>query len=309
MRLLTDSDIQQLSWSDVLDTLERAFKVRARDTEAFILPERVAIHAPQGTYLTMPCADKENWFGVKQVSVIPDNPTRNKPSVQAWYTLFDPSGTPALACDATLLTRFRTSAVSAIAAKYLAPKDAHTLLVIGTGSLAPWMAEAHAQVRDYERILVWGRDLDKARITSEKINSRLGERAEVVKSLEAAAKEADVITLATTARKPILKGAWLRGSQHLDLVGAFIPEMAEVDADAVKNADVFVDDLDACTVEAGDLIQAQAQGWSFEQAYGDLGEVVTEKSGRQTPHRITLFKSVGLALEDLVVAKLVVDNF
>lgn len=308
MKLLSNSDIRQLAWEDILEVLETAFKTRFTDSEAFTLPERVAINASQGTYLTMPCADKEGWFGVKQVSVIPDNPARDKPSVQAWYTLFDPEGTPALACDATLLTRFRTSAVSAIAAKYLAPKDAETLLVIGTGSLAPWMAAAHAQVRDYERILVWGRDLDKARIASEKINSRLGERAEVAKSLEFAVKEADVITLATTARKPILKGAWLCEGQHLDLVGAFIPEMAEVDADAVKEADVYVDDVEACKTEAGDLIQAGMQGWSFEQVYGDLAEVVSGQVSRQTPRETTLFKSVGLALEDLVVARLLTEN-
>lgn len=304
MQLLTENDILKLSWAAILQGLETAFKIRSSDPKAFILPERVALSVPMGTYLTMPCADKEGWFGVKQVSVIPSNPGHGKPSVQAWYTLFDPSGTPALACDATLLTRFRTSAVSAIAAKYLAPKEPKTLLVIGTGSLAPWMAEAHAQVRDYEQILIWGRDVAKARATAKDISARLEQEVEVAEGLEVAVKQAGVISLATTARTPILKGAWVQPGQHFDLVGAFIPEMAEVDADTVKKADVFVDDLEACKLEAGDLIQAQAQGWSFERVYGDLGEIVTGQVGRQTPHRITLFKSVGLALEDLVVAKL-----
>ena len=166
MRVLTNDDVRALAWEDVLTVLEAAFRARATDPEAFKLPERVSISVPRGTYLTMPCADKEGWFGVKQVSVIPDNPSRDKPSVQAWYTLFDPTGTPALACDATLLTRLRTSAVSALAAKHLAREDAKTLLVVGTGSLAPWQAEAHLQVRPYQQVFVWGRDPAKAERTA-----------------------------------------------------------------------------------------------------------------------------------------------
>ena len=137
------------------------------------MPERVGMNVPQGTLLTMPCADQEGWFGVKQVAVIPENPKRNKPSVQAWYTLFDPTGTPVLACSATLLTKFRTSAVSAIAANYLAAHDASTLLVVGTGSLAPWMTEAHTQVRRYKKILVWGRNSQKVQKTITEIQQRL----------------------------------------------------------------------------------------------------------------------------------------
>ena len=312
---MTNNDVRTLDWKDVLSVLEAAFRARATGSKtaskAFRMPERVAISVPQGTYLTMPCADKEGWFGVKQVSILPDNPSRNKPSVQAWYTLFDPTGTPALACDATLLTRLRTSAVSALVAKYLALESAQTLLVVGTGSLAPWQAEAHLQVRPYKQVLVWGRDFAKAKATAAEVAERAAELnvdVEAVEVLEPAFRRADVITAATTAKKPLLKGAWLRPGQHLDLVGAFIPEMAEADADTVRRADVFVDDLEACTLEAGDLIQAHAQGWSFDAVHGDLSAVVTGQATRQGRERVTLFKSVGLALEDLVIAKLLQDD-
>ena len=294
-----------------MGVLEAAFEARAADPKAFKMPERVAISVPQGTYLTMPCADKEGWFGVKQVSILPDNPTRGKPSVQAWYTLFDPTGTPALACDATLLTRLRTAAVSALAAKHLALESARTLLVAGTGSLAPWQAEAHLQVRPYKNVFVWGRDAEKARATALEIAERASDldvEVEAVDGLEPAVRRADVVTAATTAKKPFLKGAWLRPGQHLDLVGAFIPEMAEADADAVLRADVFLDDLEAAKLEAGDLVQAHAQGWSFDAVHGDLSEVVTGQAPRQGRERVTLFKSVGLALEDLVVAKLLEEQ-
>ena len=305
MKLWSDDEVRaHLTWSGVLTALEDAFQRRAEDPKQFIMPERVALQVPGGTYLTMPCADREGWFGVKQVSVLPDNPANGKSSVQAWYTLFDPTGTPALACDATLLTRWRTAAVSALAANHLVPAQAKRLLVVGTGSLAPWQGEAHAQVRNYETVAVWGRDADKAKRTADTLGSRLDTNIEIAPDLEAAVKETDVITVATTAQRAFIKGAWLRPGQHLDLVGAFVPEMAEADADAIKRADVFVDDLEAAKLEAGDLIQAQAQGWSFDLVYGDLGEVVTGTAGRGGPNRITLFKSVGLALEDLAVAKL-----
>jgi alanine dehydrogenase len=304
MKILTDTDIREsLKWPDVLRTLERAFNLRYRTPKAFAMPERVGISFEKNSFLTMPCADSDGWFGVKQVSVIPENPQRSKPSVQAWYTLFDTTGTPTLACSATLLTKFRTSAVSAVAANHLAEKDAKTLLVIGTGSLAPWMAEAHTQVRDYETILVWGRNAAKAETTAQDISGRTPKPVKVVNNLESAVREADVISVATTSRTAILKGAWLQGEQHIDLVGAFVPEMIEADADVVKVSSVYVDDLHACKVEAGDLIQAEKHGWVWENVQGDLAKVVAEKPVRRN---ITLFKSVGLALEDLVVAKLLV---
>ena len=289
----------------MLEALEQAFARR----EAFEMPERVALGAPdEGVYLTMPCADSDGWFGVKQVAVVPTNAIRGKPTVQAYYTLFNPEGTPVLGTEATLLTRARTAGVSAVAAKYLAPKDATTLLVVGTGSLAPWMAEAHLQIRQYERVLVWGRRMERAEQMATRLQLRLDlsvpSMVQTVRDLPQAVAEADVITVATTSRTPIIQGAWLREGQHLDLVGAFIPEMAEVDPEGIKRARVFVDDRDACRTEAGDLIQAQDHGWSFDAVQGDLPAVVNARVARESQSELTLFKSVGLALEDLSVARL-----
>lgn len=309
MQLLSDAEVEaRLAWPQVFAALESAFARRAAEPRAFALPERQALPLPQGTGLVMPCADREGFFGVKQVSVLPDNPARGRPSVQAWYTLFGPEGSPALACSATALTRLRTAGVSAVAARHLAAPRARALLVVGSGALAPWMARAHAAARDYARVLLWGRDPAKARAVAEALGPQLGRAVEVPEALEPAVREADVISVATTAREPVLRGAWLRPGQHLDLVGAFSPEMAEADAEAVKRADVFVDDRQACQVEAGDLIQAQAQGWSFDLVEGELAEVVAGKAGRQGPERLTLFKSVGLALEDLALARLLAQG-
>lgn len=304
MRYLDDREaIAALAWPAVLDALRDAFS----DPERFDAPERVAMPAPQGgAFLTMPCADDHGFFGVKQVAVLPGNRERNKPGVQAHYTLFDPEGTPALSCGATLLTRMRTSAVSALAAQTLAPERAKTLLVVGTGGLAPWMAEAHLQVRAYETVLVWGRDAERAERTAieilERVDGAVRPAVEAMTDLEDAVSFADVITVATSTTEPLIPGAWLRERQHLDLVGAFRPDMAEADPKAVLGSSVYVDDRSAAMAEAGDLLQAREAGWSFDRVAGDLHELVTGRVGPRAGR--SLFKSVGLAFEDLTVAKL-----
>jgi ornithine cyclodeaminase len=160
------------------------------------------------------------------------------------------------------------------------------------------------QVRDYQRLWLWGRDHGKAQACASALSAKLQREVEVLDSL-ASASEADVISVATTSYQAIIQPEHTRPGQHLDLVGAFLPTMCEADAQVIKQARVFVDDLEAATAEAGDLILAQQQGWSFDHVAGDLSDLVT---GRSKPEAgsISLFKSVGLALEDLAVAKLLI---
>jgi len=307
MRILTRDDVARLPWEPVLEALRGAFRDRGR----FEVPERVALRAPEGgAWLTMPCADADGWFGVKQVSVLPRNPARGLPSVQAWYTLMGPDGAPRLATPAGLLTQLRTAAVSAIAADLLAPATADSLLVVGTGALAPWMARAHLRVRAYQRVVVWGRRGERA----EAVAAELARDFEglpvrpafgVARDLERATRAADVVTVATTSREPLVHGAWLHAGQHLDLVGAFSHAMRETDAEAVRRSLVVVDDPRAARAEAGDLAQAADEGWSWDALAGDLADAVAGRL-RRDPTRPTLFKSVGLAFEDLVLARLLV---
>lgn len=301
MQFFSDDDVRDtLTWPDVLAALEAGFRYK----ESYVIPERIMIQAGENVYLTMPCVDGDGWFGVKQVAIVPANNARDLPTVQAHYTLNDPQGTPSVSASATLMTKMRTAGASALAARYLAPEDAKTLLVVGTGSLAPWQAEAHAQVRDYEQVLVWGRNRDKAEVARADIAARLPNiTVTVTDDLATACQQADVITVATTAKSPIIMGDWLTDKPlHIDLVGAFTPEMAEADPGAVKKAAVYIDDLAGIQAEAGDLIQACDAGWSFDEVRADLQTLVTDF---QTPDKpMTLFKSVGLALEDLQVAKL-----
>jgi alanine dehydrogenase len=305
MRILTDDDVAHLSWARVLDGLRGAFRDRGR----FEVPERVQLRAPDGgTWLTMPCADADGWFGVKQVSVLPRNRARGLPSVQAWYTLMGPDGATVLATPAGLLTKLRTAAVSAIAAEVLAPATAASLLVVGSGALAPWMARAHLQVRAYDRVVVWGRRPERAEavaveLARDFVAAPVRPALAVARELEEAVREADVVTVATTSREPLVRGAWLHERQHLDLVGAFTHGMREADAEAVRRSLVVVDDRRAARAEAGDLAHAAAEGWSWDELAGDLADAVAGRVSRE-PGRPTLFKSVGLAFEDLVLARL-----
>lgn len=305
MRILSDDEVARLSWERVLEGLRGAFRDRGR----FEVPERVQLRAPDGgAWLTMPSADADGWFGVKQVSVLPRNPARGLPSVQAWYTLMGPDGAPVLATDAGLLTKLRTAAVSAIAADLMAPAPAASLLVVGTGALAPWMARAHLQVRAYERVVVWGRRTGRAEaVVSELARDFEGAPVRpalaVAHDLEEAVRWADVVTVATTSREPLVRGEWLRAGQHLDLVGAFTRAMRETDAEAVRRSQVVVDDARAARAEAGDLAHAADEGWSWDELAGDLADALAGRL-RRDPTRPTLFKSVGLAFEDLVLARL-----
>lgn len=309
MRLIDDTAVARLAWEDVFDALRAAF----RDPSRYRVAERVQLGAPAGgAWLTMPCASDDGWFGVKQVSVLPANAAAGRPSVQAWYTLMGPDGAPVLATEAGLLTKLRTSAVSALAADVLAPPSPRALLVVGTGALAPWMARAHQQVRAYDVVWVWGRRRDRAEATVDAILGGLDGAAPrpevaVADDLEAAVRAADVVTVATTSQVALVEGAWLRAGQHVDLVGAFLPSMREVDADAVRRAQVVVDDRKAARAEAGDLIHAAAEGWSWDAVAGDLADAVGGRVSRATD-RPTLFKSVGLALEDLAVVRLLADG-
>lgn len=312
MKVLTEDDVLKLlDWSVLIEALKHAYGCQLDPKQRATVPTRVVITGGRGSYLTMPALAADGWFGVKQVSVLPSNRVTGLPTVQAWYTLFDETGTPALALAATNFTNIRTAAVSALAAAILSSPISRTLLVIGTGQLSPWMAEAHCQVRRYDRILVWGRRKSAAERTVSRLNDRLHhlpfvKQIEVAQSIDEGLAEADVVTIATTATYPLIRGFQIRADQHIDAVGAFTPAMCEVDAETVMTAHVWVDDDDACREKAGDLISAQLKGWSFENVKGDLAKLVQLGSldeSSSSRSRVTLFKSVGTALSDLAFAR------
>lgn len=248
-------------------------------------------------------------LGVKIVTVMPGNAARGAATVNALYLLLDrASGEPRAVIDGEALTLRRTAAASALAARYLARADATNLLVVGTGKLAPFMARAHCALRPrLARVRVWGRRAEAAQTLAQMLRDE-GLPAEAAADLEAAVRDAHIVSCATTATAPIVRGAWLAPGTHLDLVGGFTRTMREADDAAVARARIFVDTYAGALAEAGDLVSPLERGViALAQVEAELAELVRgQATGRRSDDEITLFKSVGTALEDLAAAELVV---
>ncbi len=286
-----------LPWPALARALEAAFAAGAE------VPLRHA-HAlsASDTLLLMP-AWNARIVMLKLVTVMPSAAA----TVQASVLVADrTSGEPLALLDGEALTLRRTAATSALAAARLARTDAQTLLVVGTGRLAAWMARAHAALRPGLRVLVWGRRADAAAALARTLAGE-GLVAAAAPDLEAAVRSASIICCATTSQAPLVHGAWLAPGTHLDLVGAFTPRMREVDDAAVARARIVVDTYAGALAEAGDLVQPLASGTIVRaNVLAELAELVRGAPAvRRTPEDITLFKSVGTALEDLAAAELV----
>ncbi|GHE22080.1 ornithine cyclodeaminase family protein [Halomonas urumqiensis] len=302
MRIITAQEVAStLAWSPLVERLATTFR------EGVESPPRHhhAMHRPDGeaTMLLMPAWEESGYIGVKMVNVFPQNADHGLPAIAGVYLLSEGDHGRPLACiDGSELTRRRTAAASALAARELARADAETLLVVGTGKLAPMVIEAHAAVRPIKRVRIWGRNHDKASALAEQYAERFDTSA--VSELEAATREADVISCVTLSTEPLIRGEWLSPGSHLDLIGAFRPSMRETDASCLSRSEVFVDTYAGAQGEAGDILQAIDEGaFAFDAIRADLAELLKgEKPGRSSDEAITLFKSVGASLEDLAAA-------
>jgi alanine dehydrogenase len=295
-----------LPWSELITSIEDIFVV-----DGAIAPDRTVhtISVPGGSDAAL--LMKPGWvigdvIAVKVVTFFPDNGSRDLPTVNGGVLLF--SATKGIflgACDGTVLTARRTAAASAVAAKRLARHDVQRLLVVGTGALGPAAAQAHSAVRSYASIEIWGRDSAKAGAVVATLRSE-GLDATVSEDLDASVAEADVISCVTGSNTPLVKGALLKEGAHVDLIGAFSPHMRESDDDVIRRAQVWVDTR-SDAVLAGDLSQPIESGiFSADDIQGDLEALIAGTcDSRSSDQQITMFKSVGTALEDVAAAKLV----
>lgn len=265
----------------------------------------------EGTVLLlMPVWQEQAHMGVKLVTVAPGNPARGLSTVHSIFVLFDTaSGEPKALLDGEELTLRRTAAASALASRWLSRPDSRTLLVVGTGSLARYMAPAHCTQRPIERVLVWGRNSERARATAEAIREQglpANIELDVATDLADAAASADIITAATTSTTPILKRAWISPGTHVDLVGGFKPDMREADDDLMVAASLFVDTCAGALAEAGDLRQPMENGrLQRSSVLAEMADLVHGRHpGRREAAEITLFKSVGTGIEDLAAGNL-----
>lgn len=295
-----------LQYGILIEALREAFssKITAPERTQHTIENK---NGSDATLLLMPAWKMGEHIGIKIVSVFPENTTQNMSAVHANYFLMNANnGKPIAIMDGTELTLRRTACASALAADYLAKKNADTLLMVGTGNLAPHMIKAHCVVRDYSRILIWGRNEEKAERLALSLDIK---DKEIVakKDLKEASNVADVISCATLSQRPLIMGDWIKPGQHLDLVGAFTPDMAEADSEAIAMSKIVVDTYEGALSESGELINALKEG-RIEKKHilSDLrGLVMEEKNIRNDSNDITLFKSVGTALEDLAAAELV----
>ena len=281
----------------------------------FDVPHRAHHEVPvpdgnPGTLLLMPAWQSGGSMGVKIATVFPDNATQGYPAVFASYILMSAeTGVPVAVLDGTEITLRRTAAASALASTYLSRSNSTKLLMVGTGNLAPHLIAAHATGRPISDVCIWGRRKEAAETLAATLAAS-SFAVTVSDNLEQAVGQADIISCATLAIEPLIKGDWLDAGQHLDLVGAFKPDMREADSNVISRADVYVDTKAGAFSEAGDIVQAINDGSINESDIkGELRDLATgECAGRASDDAITLFKSVGIALEDLVAAELVLSN-
>ncbi len=307
MRFVAADEIESaLDYPALVDALRQAFRA------GVVAPVRhhheIERPGETATLILMPAWQAgEGYVGVKVVSVFPGNATRGRPSVMGTYLLLaGDTGESLAGFDGATLTVWRTAAASALAASYLARADASRMAMIGAGALAPRLIAAHAAIRPLREVAIWNRTAETAQRLAASL-SRPGLRVTATTDVEAAVRAADIVSVATLSTQPLVHGDWLRPGAHLDLVGAYAPRMRESDDAAVRRARVYVDTRGGALKEAGDIVQPIAAGVIGERdVVGDLfGLCRGEVAGRGSDGEITLFKSVGSAIEDLAAAVLV----
>lgn len=310
MRVITADEIDALlTFPELVEALREAF---ASD---FVTPPRQHLEIGHGagaaTGLIMPswtgnAPGPGAFLGTKLVNVFPANGARGLPAVLGTYVLMSgETGAPLAAIDGTRLTHWRTAAASALAAFYLARDDATTLAMVGAGALAPFLIRAHASQRPIREVTIWNHRAERAGHVAAEL-SREGVQVRYEPDLEKAVRGADIVSCATLSNLPLVRGDWLRPGTHLDLVGAFNLQMREADDEALRRAEIFIDTPSALT-EGGDIAVAIQAGLIGPD---DVGATLADLAhgrhkGRGAAEAVTLFKSIGSALEDLAAAILV----
>ncbi len=307
MRLITDSEVQRLlQKEELVHCMEEGFRTRYLSVR---VPVRTQVATEdQSVVLFMPCYDPANAsLGMKVVKVRPHAPAGER--VRAQFLLLDPaSGAPQAVIEGNALTDLRTAAVSAVATRFLARENAAVLAVFGTGRQARAHVRVLPAVHSFTQVLVCGSTVEAGEAFAHEVARELGIEAHAA-GARMCASQADVICTCTTSDVPLFEGAWLRPGTHLNLVGAFRPQSREVDDSTVARARVVVDTYAGALAEAGDLLIPMNQGTvGREHIVAELHELIAgKKVGRRAPNEITLFKSVGYALEDLIAAELVLQ--
>jgi len=249
----------------------------------------------------------EPFVGNKIVTIYPGNGAQHLPAVMGTYLLLDgATGAPLVAMDGARLTVWRTAAASALAARYCARPDASKLVMVGAGALAPFLIKAHCATSPIKEVALWNHRPERAEAVAAALRQE-GYPVRAVTHLESAIHDADIVSSATLSSETLIRGAWLKPGVHLDCVGAFKPSMRETDDEAIQRASLFCDTREGALHEGGDYAQPLAAGLiQKSDIKADLYDLTRGKHrGRASSTEITMFKSVGTAIEDLAAAILV----
>ncbi len=314
-RLLTRADIQKfLTMSLCMDAVEKAFADLA--SGGAVMPQRTPIRpeGQNGVALFMPAHIKSlGALGAKVVTVYPDNMNKHKlPVTMGTIILLDEStGFPIAILEGGFLTAMRTGAVSGVATKYMARKNSKTAMIFGTGVQAFTQVLGVHEARPLDKIYAFSIDPpERQKEFAGKIVDKIGVPVEQVSDPKGKVPLSDIVILASSAHEPIVDGNWFKPGTHVNGIGSHAPAHRELDTLTVQKSRIICDFIDACKAEAGDfMIPAQKGEWSWDKVAGSLGEVILGKvKGRTGDDEITLFKSVGLAIQDMSVAKAVYDE-
>ncbi|MCF6096340.1 ornithine cyclodeaminase family protein [Thermovorax subterraneus] len=299
-----------LHMKEAIEAVKEAYKMVSEGKCYVPLRTNISVEKHGGQILFMPgYVDGIGFAGVKIVSVYPENAKNGLPSVPATMVLIDgTTGIVKAVMDGTYLTRLRTGAASGAATEVLAKKDAKKAILFGTGGQAREQLWALLTVRRLEEVYVCGRDFEKAKEFARRMSREFedyGAKVTAVEKADEVLSEVDIITTATTSRTPVFNGSLVKKGVHINAIGSFTPEMQELPEEVVLKADrVFVDSKEACLAEAGDFLVPMMKGlMGEEKIIGEIGEVFLGKTrGRTSEDEITIFKSVGLAVQDIVTA-------
>jgi ornithine cyclodeaminase/alanine dehydrogenase-like protein (mu-crystallin family) len=299
---VTASELQELlPMRAAIDALEEAFG----DPDPPKAPLRSRIETGSGELLLMPAVGAQG-AGVKLVTVNPSNAARGRPLIHALYALFSPDTLEPLALfEGGALTGLRTAAVSGLATRYLSRPESRTLVMFGAGVQASAHLESMRAERPIEKVWVVSRTEERAR----KLAARAEEAGLVADIADpAAVAEADLVCTCTTSIEPVFDGSRLRAGAHINAVGSYRPDSRELDTETVRRARVVVETREAALAEAGDLLIPIEEGAITEADVADLSQVVRGARVRTGPDDVTVFKSVGVAFEDLAMARAAYDR-
>jgi len=312
VRFLTDGDVGELvKPREVVEAVEEAYRLYS--TGRVVMPVRSRVEAREkgGDILMMPCYIPDmNIFSLKLVTVYPGNLQRGLPTINAVVIVLDAeTGVAKLVAEARALTGLRTAAATAVSVKYLARRDSEVVGIVGCGYQAVWQTRVLADMLKGVKFLAYDIDGERMKAFVKQVAGE-GIDIQAAGSAEDLVRKSDIVVTVTTSKTPVIFDSWVRDGTHISAIGGYTPEMVEIDPRLTARAKLVVDSREAVKEEAGDILQPIKMGlMTFNHIHAEIGEVVAGlKPGRENDREITLFKSVGLAVQDAAASKILLEK-